>query len=313
MSEREILAVRAGYSKGIVEQGKLHEDIVVLEGDVGHATGTLAFKKEFPDRFYEGGIAEQNLVGMAAGMALSGLVPFVSSFAIFTAGRACEIVRNAVCYNRTNVKLIGSHCGVTPAADGGTHMCIEDIAWMKAIPEMVVVNPCDYNQIQVMVKKLYEYQGPAYMRSSREPVACVTSLDDDIEIGKAQILKDGTDIAFASTGIMTPFVMEVAEQLEKEGVSAAVLNYHTIKPLDEKTLEEYAKKCGRILTVEEHNIHGGFAESCAISLIGKGNFKFGSIAVMDRFGETGNRLTLFPEYGLDNESIYKKAKEMLED
>ncbi len=311
MSEKEYLATRAGYGKGLVELGALHDDMVVLEGDLGHATGSLAFQKEYPERYYEMGIAEQNLVGMASGMALSGLVPFVSSFAIFTAGRACEIVRNAVAYNHANVKLVGSHCGVTPAADGGTHMCIEDIAWMKAIPEMVVLNPCDYNQVRLLVKKMYEYPGPVYMRTSREPVAIITSMDDDIEIGKAQILKDGTDLVIASTGIMTTFALEVVEQLEKEGHSVALLNYHTIKPLDEETLLTYAKKCGKVLTIEEHNIHGGFAESCARALIGKGDFKFDSIAVFDEFGETGSRATLFPKYGLDNETIYQHAKGLL--
>ncbi len=312
MSEKKLLATRAGYGQGLLDIGALYDDVVVLEGDLGAATGTAAFGKAYPDRYIEAGIAEQNEVGMASGLAATGWKPFVTSFAIFTAGRACEIVRNAVAYNHMNVKLVGSHCGITPALDGGSHMCIEDMAWMKAIPGMVVVNPCDYNQTRVMVKKLYEYDGYAYMRTSREPVVCVTSMEDDIEIGKAQVLREGKDLTIAATGIMTTYAMEVAEQLAEEGIECSVLNYHTIKPFDEETLIQYVSKTGNLLTVEEHNIIGGFGESCKSALFGKVNhIAYDYVAVDDKFGETGVRASLFPIYGLDNETIYRKAKALV--
>ena len=312
MSEKKLLATRAGYGQGLLDMGALHDDLIVLEGDLGAATGTTAFGKAYPDRYIEAGIAEQNEVGMASGLAAAGWKPFVTSFAIFTAGRACEIVRNAIAYNNMNVKLIGSHCGITPALDGGSHMCIEDIAWMKAIPGMVVLNPCDYNQTRLMVKKLYEYDGYAYMRTSREPVQSVTSMDDEIVIGKAQVLREGKDLTIAATGIMTTFVMEVAERLAGEGIECNVLNYHTIKPFDEETLIKYVKKTGNLLTVEEHNIYGGFTESCRAALFTKAdNIKTDYVAVEDRFGETGTRLSLYPIFGLDNVTIYNKAKKLL--
>ena len=309
MSEKKLLATRAGYGQGLLDIGALYDDVVVLEGDLGAATGTAAFGKAYPDRYVEAGIAEQNEVGMASGLAATGWVPFVTSFAIFTAGRACEIVRNAVAYNKMNVKLVGSHCGITPALDGGSHMCIEDIAWMKAIPGMVVLNPCDYNQTRLMVKKMYEYEGYAYMRTSREPVVCVTSMEDDIEIGKAQVLREGKDLTIAATGIMTTYAYEVAEKMAEEGVECTVLNYHTIKPFDEETLLKYVGQTGNLLTVEEHNIIGGFGESCKSALFGKvGAIDYDYVAVDDKFGETGVRASLFPIYGLDNETIYRKAK-----
>ena len=309
MSEKKLLATRAGYGQGLLDIGALYDDVVVLEGDLGAATGTAAFGKAYPDRYVEAGIAEQNEVGMASGLAATGWVPFVTSFAIFTAGRACEIVRNAVAYNKMNVKLVGSHCGITPALDGGSHMCIEDIAWMKAIPGMVVLNPCDYNQTRLMVKKMYEYDGYAYMRTSREPVVCVTSMEDDIEIGKAQVLREGKDLTIAATGIMTTYAYEVAEKLAEEGIECTVLNYHTIKPFDEETLLKYVGQTGNLLTVEEHNIIGGFGESCKSALFGKvGAIDYDYVAVDDKFGETGVRASLFPIYGLDNETIYRKAK-----
>jgi len=312
MSEKKLLATRAGYGQGLLDIGALYDDVVVLEGDLGAATGTAAFGKAYPDRYVEAGIAEQNEVGMASGLAATGWVPFVTSFAIFTAGRACEIVRNAVAYNKMNVKLVGSHCGITPALDGGSHMCIEDIAWMKAIPGMVVLNPCDYNQTRLMVKKMYEYDGYAYMRTSREPVVCVTSMEDDIEIGKAQVLREGKDLTIAATGIMTTYAYEVAEQLAKEGIECTVLNYHTIKPFDEETLLKYVGQTGNLLTVEEHNIIGGFGESCKSALFGKvGQIAYDYVAVDDKFGETGVRASLFPIYGLDNETIYRKAKALV--
>ena len=312
MAEEKLLATRAGYGQGLLDIGEKYDDVIVLEGDLGGATGSAAFRKAYPDRYIEAGIAEQNEVGMAAGLASVGFVPFVTSFAMFTAGRACEIVRNAVGYNHANVKLVGSHSGITPAADGGSHMCIEDFAWMKVIPQMVVLNPCDYNQTRLMVQKMYEYDGYCYMRTSREPVKNVTTMDDDIQIGKAQVLREGKDLTIASTGIMTTFVMDVADQLSQQGIECTVLNYHTIKPFDGETLLKYVSTTNNLLTVEEHNIIGGFSESATAALFGKvGKIKYDYVAIQDCFGQTGNRQSLFPIYGPDNQTIYNKALALL--
>ena len=312
MNKTEKLATRAGYGQGLLEVGALHDDLIVLEGDLGAATGSAVFGKAYPERYIEAGIAEQNEVGMASGLAAVGWVPFVTSFAIFTAGRACEIVRNAVAFNNMNVKLVGSHSGITSGMDGGSHRCIEDLAWMKAIPGMVVLNPCDYNQTRLMVKKMYEYDGYCYMRTSREPVYNVTTMEDDIEIGKAQVLREGKDLTIAATGIMTTFVMEVAEKLAEEGIEVTVLNYHTIKPFDAETLADYVGKTCNLLTVEEHNKFGGLTESCRSALFNRvENIRFDYVAIEDRFGETGNRRSLYPIFGLDNETIYRKAKALV--
>ncbi|MBR0481974.1 MAG: transketolase family protein, partial [Firmicutes bacterium] len=228
-------ATRHGYNEGLVELAKDHEDIICLEADLGHATGSLAFCKAYPDRYIQAGIAEQDLIGMAAGLARTGFVPFANSFAVFTAGRAFEIIRNAVCYSNINVKIVGSHCGITPAGDGGTHQCIEDIAAMRALPNMTVLSPCDFNQAKLMAKIMYEHCGPCYMRTSREAMPIITSLDDKIELGKAQILRDGKDVCIVATGVMTCLAKEAAENLAEEGIDAALVNIHTIKPLDMDT------------------------------------------------------------------------------
>lgn len=309
MSEK--LAIRQGYGDGLLELAAQHEDLVVLDADLAHATGTLKFKNTYPDRFFEAGISEQNLIGMATGLAHTGFVPFATSFAMFSAGRACEVIRNAAAYSHANVKIVGSHSGITPAGDGGTHQCIEDIAWMRAIPGMTVLCPCDYQQAKMMVRKAYEWKGPVYLRTSREPMPLITSEKDDITIGKAQVLKEGDDLCIVATGIMTCYAMEAAKTLEGEGVKATVLNLHTIKPLDIETIARYALRCGRVLTMEEHNICGGLTEAVATGLIGKGALRFDHVAVMDRFGQSGVTSELFQEYGLDMTSILQKCRQLL--
>ena len=221
MAEIVKKATRHGYNEGLVELAKEHGDIIVLDADLGHATGSHVFQKEFPDRYIETGIAEQDLIGIATGLARVGFVPYANSFAVFTAGRAFEIIRNSVCYSNVNVKIVGSHCGVTPAGDGGTHQCIEDIAAMRALPNMTVLSPCDYNQAKLMAKLMYEHQGPCYMRTSREPMPIVTPEKDSIQIGKAQILKDGTDVCIVATGLMTVLALEAVEQLLLPGTSCS--------------------------------------------------------------------------------------------
>ena len=304
-------ATRYGYSEGLVELAAEHEDIICLDADLGNATGSLAFRDVYPDRYIEAGIAEQDLIGLAAGLARTGFVPFANSFAVFTAGRAFEIIRNTVCYSNVNVKIVGSHCGITPAGDGGTHQCIEDIAAMRALPNLTVLSPCDYNQAKLMARAMYEHQGPCYMRTSREPMPIVTSLDDKIEIGKAQILKEGKDLCIVATGVMTCLAKEAADQLAEEGIDAALVNIHTIKPLDMDTIRAYTKKCGgRVLVCEEANMYGGLGEAVAYGLVNEDDIKFDHVAVNDRFGQSGLSAELLEEYGITSANIKAHAEEL---
>lgn len=304
-------ATRHGYSEGLVELAKDHEDVVVLDADLGHATGTLAFQKAYPERYIEAGIAEQDMIGMATGLAKVGFVPFANSFAVFTAGRAFEIIRNSVCYSNVNVKIVGSHCGITPAGDGGTHQCIEDIAAMRALPNLTVLSPCDFNQAKLMAKVMYDHQGPCYMRTSREPMPIVTSLDDKIELGKAQILRDGSAVCIVATGVMTALAVSAVDELKEEGVDAMLINIHTIKPLDMEAIKAGAAKCGgRILVCEEANMYGGLGEAVAYGLVGTNGIKFDHIAVMDRFGQSGLSAELLEEYGITSANIKAHALEL---
>ena len=309
MAEAVKKATRHGYNEGLVELAKEHEDIICLDADLGHATGSLVFRNAFPDRYIETGIAEQDLIGMAAGLARTGFVPFANSFAVFTAGRAFEIIRNAVCYSNVNVKIVGSHCGITPAGDGGTHQCIEDIAAMRSLPNMTVLSPCDFNQAKLMAKVMYEHKGPYYMRTSREPMPIITSLDDKIELGKAQVLKEGKDVCIVATGVMTCLAKEAVDSLAEEGVDAALVNIHTIKPLDMDTIREYTKKCGgRVLVCEEANMYGGLGEAVAYGLVGTDGVKFDHVAVMDKFGQSGLSGELLEEYGITSANIKAHAE-----
>lgn len=307
MSEKK--ATRQGYGDGLVELGRKYENVVVLDADLGHATGTLAFLKVFPDRYIEAGVAEQNMIGMAVGISKTGLVPFASSFAMFSAGRAFEIIRNAAAYAKANVKITGTHSGITPAGDGGTHQCVEDIAAMRAIPNMTVLCPCDYEQAKMAVEAAYHINGPVYIRISREPTAIVTSPGDTLEVGKAQKLREGGDVCIVSTGIMTPMSMEAADALAAEGIQASVLNIHTIKPLDTDTICAQVMACGgRLLVCEEANRMGGLGEAVAYALLGKGPVTMAHVAVNDRFGQSGLTGELLAEYGITADNIAAQAK-----
>lgn len=302
---------RQGYGEGLAELGRIHEDIVALDADLAHATGSAAFLDAFPERFFNVGIAEQNLIGMAAGLSRTGLVPFASSFAVFSAGRAFELIRNAVCYAKANVKIAGSHCGVTATGDGGTHQCIEDLALMRALPNMTVFCPCDYEQAKKVVEKAYEVNGPVYMRLSREPVPIITSPDDKLVTGKAQILRDGGDVCIIATGLPVHVAMQAAETLEKEGVHAAVVNMFTVKPLDEDCVLEYAKRCGKIVVMEEHSVIGGLGDAVAALLAGRDGIRFEKIGVEDRFGQSGLIDELLAEYGMTPENLISRVHKIL--
>lgn len=311
MNKNKIRATRQGYGDGLVELMKEKSDVIALDADLAHATGSMSVQKEFPDRFVDVGIAEQNLVGMAVGLSRTGYVPFASSFAIFMAGRAGEIIRNAAAYSKANVKFIGSHAGITPVGDGGSHQCIEDFGSMRAIPNMTIFSPCDYNQAKALVKKAYEINGPVYMRTSREGVPEITEENQEIEVGKAQVLQEGTDICIISTGFPVSLVMEAAEQLTNENVSVSVLNIHTIKPLDSESILKYSKLCKKVLVVEEHNVLGGLSEAVSAVLVGQDGIKFDRIGIEDRFGQSGKTADILNEYGLTVENVLLHAKNLL--
>lgn len=311
MNKNKIRATRQGYGDGLVELMKEKSDVIALDADLAHATGSMSVQKEFPDRFVDVGIAEQNLVGMAVGLSRTGYVPFASSFAIFMAGRAGEIIRNAAAYSKANVKFIGSHAGITPVGDGGSHQCIEDFGSMRAIPNMTIFSPCDYNQAKALVKKAYEINGPVYMRTSREGVPEITEENQEIEVGKAQVLQEGTDICIISTGFPVSLVMEAAKQLTNENVSVSVLNIHTIKPLDSESILKYSKLCKKVLVVEEHNVLGGLSEAVSAVLVGQDGIKFDRIGIEDRFGQSGKTADILNEYGLTVENVLLHAKNLL--
>lgn len=304
------IATRESYGNALVELGKRHDNLVVLDADLAAATKTGIFKKVFPDRHIDCGIAESNMAGIAAGMSTSGFVPFMSSFAMFAAGRAFEQVRNSICYPHLNVKIGATHAGISVGEDGATHQCNEDISLMRTIPGMVVINPCDDVEARAAVKAAYEYDGPCYLRFGRLAVPVINDeATYKFEIGKGVRLRQGKDITIIATGLTVSESLEAAKMLEAEGVDAQVINIHTIKPIDEDIVVAAAKSTGRIFTVEEHSIIGGLGSAVAEVLVEKYPAKVTRIGVRDTFGESGPAKALLHKYGLDAEGIYKQIKE----
>lgn len=304
------IATRESYGNALVELGKQHDNLVVLDADLAAATKTGVFKKVFPDRHIDCGIAESNMAGIAAGMSTSGFVPFMSSFAMFAAGRAFEQVRNSICYPHLNVKIGATHAGISVGEDGATHQCNEDISLMRTIPGMVVINPCDDVEARAAVKAAYEYDGPCYLRFGR---LAVPVINDEaaykFEIGKGVELRPGKDITIIATGLTVSESLKAAKMLEGEGIDAQVINIHTIKPIDEDIVVAAAKSTGRIFTVEEHSIIGGLGSAVAEVLVEKYPVKVTRIGIRDTFGESGPAKDLLHKYGLDAEGIYKQIKE----
>lgn len=312
MSEIKKVATRDSYGNTLVELGKEHEDLYVLDADLAEATKTSIFKKVFPERHIDCGIAESNMIGIAAGLAATGKVPFVSSFAMFAAGRAFEQVRNSVGYPKLNVKIGATHAGISVGEDGATHQCNEDIALMRTIPEMVVINPADDIEAKAAVKAAYEHEGPVYLRFGRLAVPVINdSSNYKFEIGKGIILKEGTDLTIIATGLCVSEALEAAKKLEDDGINAEVINIHTIKPLDEDLVVNSAKKTGKVVTVEEHSIIGGLGSAVCDTLSTKLPTKVFKIGINDVFGESGPALELIHKYGLDAEGIYAKIKEII--
>lgn len=312
MSEVKKIATRDSYGNALAALGQEHEDLVVLDADLAAATKTGVFKKAFPERHIDCGIAEANMVGIAAGLASCGKVPFCSSFAMFAAGRTFEQIRNSVGYPHLNVKIGATHAGISVGEDGATHQCNEDIALMRTIPGMTIINPSDDIEAKAAVKAAYEMQGPVYLRFGRLAVPVINDTPDyQFEIGKGVVLREGKDVTLIATGLEVNEALEAAKLLEADGISAQVINIHTIKPLDTDLVAEAAAATGKVVTVEEHSIIGGLGSAVAEVLAERQPAKLLRIGVEDRYGESGPAVKLLEKYELDAAGIYKKVKAFL--
>ncbi len=302
------IATRDSYGNALVELGKEREDLIVLDADLAAATKTGVFKKVFPDRHIDCGIAEANMTCVAAGLSTCGFVPFVSTFAMFAAGRSFEQVRNSIGYPHLNVKIGATHAGISVGEDGASHQCNEDIALMRAIPGMVVINPSDDVETKAAVKAAYEYEGPVYLRFGRLAVPVINDRPDyKFEIGKGIELRDGKDCTIIATGLCVSEALDAATLLTEKGVDAQIINIHTIKPLDEELVIAAAKKTGRIFTVEEHSVIGGLGDAVAAVLVEKCPTKLTKIGMQDVFGESGPAKELLHKYKLDAEGIAEQV------
>ena len=308
MSEK--IATREAYGKALVELGEQNKNVVVLDADLAGATMTKYFKAAHPERFFDCGIAEANMMNIGAGLSTMGLVPFCSTFAMFGAGRAYEQIRNTIAYPRFNVKICCSHAGVSVGEDGGSHQAIEDIGLMRLIPGMTVIVPADANEAKKATFALAEFQGPAYMRLARLATP-VFEEDYPFEIGKANVLREGKDAAVFACGLMVNEALEAAKLLSAEGIEISVIKVHTIKPIDAECVTKYAEKCGNVVTVEEHSVIGGLGDAVADVLMGKVCCKFRKIGVNDQFGQSGKATDVLREYGLTADQIAVKIKETL--
>lgn len=312
MADVKKIATRDSYGNALVELGAENDKIVVLDADLAAATKTGIFKKVYPDRHIDCGIAECNMMGIAAGLAATGKIPFASSFAMFAAGRAFEQVRNSVAYPHLNVKIGATHAGISVGEDGATHQCNEDIALMRSIPGMVVINPSDDVEARAAVKAAAEYDGPVYLRFGRLAVPVINDKPEyKFEMGKGVVLREGKDLTIVATGLPVSACLEAAEKLAADGVDAKVINIHTIKPLDEELIIAAAKETGKVVTVEEHSVIGGLGSAVCDVLSEKAPTKVMKIGINDTFGESGPAVALLKKYGLDTEGIYTKIKSFL--
>jgi len=308
----ELIATRDAFSKALVEFGSENKKVVVLDADLAHATMSCKFKDAVPERFFNAGIAEADLVDMAAGLSTTGKIPFACTFAVFSTGRAFEQIRNSIAYPRLNVKICGSHGGLSVGKDGATHQAIEDLAIMSAVPNMVVINPCDAVEMRAAVKAMIDYDGPVYLRLGRNPVPVV--LDEEtytFEIGKGIRMREGTDVTLVATGSMLDVAYQAADLLAGEGVSAEILNIATIKPLDKELILSSAKKTGRVVVLEEGIIVGGLGSAVAAALSETHPVPMRYVGVNDCFGQSGDAADLMKHYGLTAENTVRKVKELL--
>ena len=313
MSDVKRIATREGYGNALAELGAIHENIVVLDADLAGSTKTGIFGKAFPERHINCGIAEGNMMSVAAGLAATGKVAFASSFAMFASGRAYEQIRNSIGYPGLNVKIGASHAGISVGEDGATHQCNEDIALMRTIPGMVIINPSDDVEARAVVKAAYEHEGPVYLRLGRLAVPVINDHPDyKFELGKGVVLQDGTDVTIFATGLEVAEANIATELLEADGISVKLINIHTIKPLDKELVIEAAKATGKVVTVEEHSVIGGLGSAVADVLSENAPTRMMKIGVNDVYGESGPALELIKKYGLDGQSIYEKVKEFVQ-
>lgn len=309
MSEKK--ATRQAYGEALIELVEKNDKVVVLDADLANATQTCKLAKVHPEKFYNCGIAEGNMMDIGAGLSTMGLIPFCSTFAMFAAGRAYEQIRNSIAYPHFNVKICATHAGVSVGEDGGSHQCIEDIALMRVIPGMTVICPADANEAKAAVNAIAELDGPVYLRLAR--LATPVFEGDMIKpftIGKANVLREGKDVALFATGLMVNEALEAARLLEADGMDAAVINVHTIKPIDAECVTRYAEKCGKVVTIEEHSVIGGLGDAVADVLMGKVNCRFRKIGVNDRFGQSGKAADVLREYGLTADQIAEAVKKV---
>jgi len=306
----ESKSLRVAYGEALVELGEKNKNVVVMDADLAHATMTNSFAAAYPDRFYNFGIAEANMMCAAAGFAHSGLTPFVSTFALFGTGRAYEQIRNSISYVNANVKLGLSHSGLCVGEDGGSHQSIEDISLMRGLPGMTIFVPCDPLETKKAVFAAAEINGPVYIRVARPVVETITTPDTPFIPGKANVMRDGSDVCIMATGLMVPYALLASKMLAAEGISAAVVNFHTIKPIDQECILAMADKCGAVVTAEEHSIIGGLGSAVAEVLAGNSCAKFARVGIQDKFGKSGKPADLFAAYGLTAENIAEQCRKI---
>lgn len=312
MPEIKKIATRESYGKALADLGAKYENLVVLDADLAGATKTDTFMKVFPDRHIDCGIAEANMTGIGAGMATTGKVPFISTFAMFAAGRSFEQVRNSIGYPHLNVKIGATHAGISVGEDGASHQCNEDIALMRVIPGMTIINPSDDIEAKAAVEAAYHHEGPVYLRFGRLAVPVINdNAHYKFELGKGIVMREGKDLTIVATGLEVSESLAAAEKLAAEGIQARVINIHTIKPLDEELILKAAKETGKLVTVEEHSVIGGLGSAVCDCLAANAPTKVLKIGINDVFGESGPAKELLAKYGLDAEGIYKKIKEFL--
>lgn len=304
-------ATREAYGKALLTLGAGNPDVVVLDADLSKSTKTADFGKQYPERFFNMGIAESNLIGTAAGLAAAGKIPFASTFAIFAVGRAFEQIRNSVAYPKLNVKIAATHAGITVGEDGGSHQAVEDVAIMRAVPNMTVLVPADGEETRQAVLAAAQYYGPVYIRMGRLDVPLLFGEDYHFEIGKANVLKEGTDAAIMANGVMVSLALEAAAELEEQGISVSVVNVASVKPLDEETIVQVAQKTKAVVTAEEHNIIGGLGSAVAELLAEKQPTPMVRVGLKDTFGESGKPAELLEKYGLTKESISRAVQEVM--
>ncbi|WP_411676635.1 transketolase family protein [Caproicibacter sp.] len=312
MAEMVKKATRESYGMALSQLGDEFPQIVVLDADLAEATKTGIFKKKYPERFVDCGIAESNMIGVAAGLATCGKIPFATSFAMFATGRAFEQVRNSVCYPHLNVKVVGTHAGISVGEDGATHQCLEDIALMRSLPGMTVISPSDHYETLAAVRAAAEHNGPVYLRLSRLAVESFNNSDDyRFELGKGVTLRDGRDVTIVATGLMVSRALEAAKLLEQKGIDARVINIHTIKPIDRELILKAAKETGKIVTVEEHNVIGGLGDAAAAVLSEECPTPLRKIGVNDQFGHSGPAADLLEQFGLCASHIAEETEKFL--